>query len=60
MKTCSECEKQIEKRDIFYLNYNELINPFTGFIEYSKNGFCLSCYRKKANQLRLIQAQIKN
>jgi hypothetical protein len=57
-KNCVDCNKESE--DIFYLNYNELIDPFTGAIESIGNGFCLSCYRKKANQMQMRKAQIQN
>ena len=49
MKTCADCEKQTQ--DLFYLNYNELVDPFTGTIKRLGNGFCLSCYKKMSNTI---------
>jgi nitrate/TMAO reductase-like tetraheme cytochrome c subunit len=60
---CNECEKEIDKNDAFFLSFAEMIDPYTGAIEEAGNGFCLKCYRQKAqkiSQMHTANAQIHN
>lgn len=55
---CVECDKEIETRDMFHLNPNDMIDPCTGNIRFIGNCFCLNCYMKKQNIVQKLKAWI--